>query len=251
MEGTAVSYVREEAQLAFVRPKLTDPLLAYRTAANGEVGVLTTAFPDEWISDSKGKKAITDWVMRLIPFSERDRYMINIKDQGRDMQLEITLASPPGAKKPQVKAFNCFVRLRTTGVEIPVRIIPSTAPVGPDFTGKITVPRAGSAQEAHLFIEETKGEGAMGRKQRIPIVIPPTLGKVSQSKQEDEAFGVNEVLLKELAVAGNGRYLDPPGRLELPVRQGAVNIKDPLWPFLFLGGLTFYVCAFVLQRLDP
>jgi Mg-chelatase subunit ChlD len=251
MEGTAVSYVREEAQLVFVRPKLTDPLLAYRTASNGETGVLTTAFPNEWVDDPKGKEAITDWVLRVIPFNERDRYLINVEDLGKDLRLDITLASPPEGKKPDVSSLSCKVRLQSTGDISGGTMNRPVDNTGPDFSKRISVNRTDHAQEAYLFIEEHKGEDSIGRVQRIPILIPPMLGKVSKVTGEDDSYGVNEILLRKLVTAGNGIYFDRPKVLGLPSKQVPITVGDPLWPLLFGAGLAFYLLAFALQRMDP
>ncbi|MBT3468895.1 MAG: VWA domain-containing protein, partial [Opitutae bacterium] len=243
MEGTAVTYVREEAQLVFVRPKLTDPLLAYRTASNGETGVLTTAFPNEWVDDPKGKEAITDWVLRVIPFNERDRYLINVEDLRKDLRLDITLASPPEGKKPNVSSLSCKVRLQSTGDISGGTMNRPADNTGPDFSKMISVNRTDHAQEAYLFIEEHKGEDSIGRVQRIPILIPPILGKVSKVTGEDDSYGVNGVFLRKLAAAGNGIYFDPPGIIKLPAKRELINIGDPLWPLLFGAGLAFYLLA--------
>ena len=104
---------------------------------------------------------------------------------------------------------------------------------------------------AYLFFEEHKGEDTLGRVQRIPILIPPMLGKISKITGEDDSFGVNEGFLRKLAAAGNGIYFDRPRALKLPAKKESINIGDPLWPLLFGVGLAFYLLAFALQRMDP
>ena len=128
---------------------------------------------------------------------------------------------------------------------------PSPDNTGRDFSRRISVNRADHAQEAYLFIEEPKGEDSIGRVQRIPILIPPMLGKVSKVTGEDDSYGVNEILLRKLVTAGNGIYFDRPKVLGLPSKQVPITVGDPLWPLLFGAGLAFYLLAFALQRIDP
>jgi hypothetical protein len=128
---------------------------------------------------------------------------------------------------------------------------PSVDNTGPDFSRRISVPRLDHAQKAYLFIEEHKGEGIIGRAQRIPILIPPMLGRVSKVTGEADSYGVNEILLRKLVAAGNGIYFDSPRVLKCPTKQETANTGDPLWPFLFEAGLAFYLVAFALQRMDP
>tara|TARA_Y100000588_G_scaffold110039_2_gene120603 strand:- start:2705 stop:5359 length:2655 start_codon:yes stop_codon:yes gene_type:complete len=251
MEGTAVSYIREEAQLVFVRPKETDPLLAYRKAFNGDAGVLTSAFPQSWIDHPEGKKAITDWVLRVIPFTHRDRYFFEVQDLGEDLQLDLTLASAPHAPKPKVNSISCKVKLLSTGETVGGVMQPTMDNSGSDFTRKISLNRTDYAQGAYLFIEEEKGEEVISRVQRIPLLVPPRLDHVAKATDEDNSFGTNEKLLKELQAAGNGKYLDPPSVLQPPTNQDFIDVGEPYWPFLFSAGLTFYLFAFALQRIDP
>ncbi|MCB0188987.1 MAG: VWA domain-containing protein, partial [Caldilineaceae bacterium] len=91
LAGTAITYLRENADLIAVRPKLTDPVLAYRAYGAGYVGVFTTAIPDAWLSAPEGQAAVTAWIERLAAYQLRDRYTFKLVDSRADLALTIAL----------------------------------------------------------------------------------------------------------------------------------------------------------------
>jgi len=247
MSGSAMSFLREGSQLAFVRPKLTDPLLAYRPAGNGEAGVLTTGLPATWTEDLEGAKAITDWIMRVIPFNARDRYFIEVKDLGHDLQVNLTMAD---RRKPDVRHVSCHLKLAETEetdggpMKVPVDKF------GADFTRRLKVTRNSHAQEGYLFIEEQKGADALGRVQRIPILIPPLRAAVPRKTRERDSFGINEGLLRKITTSTGGQYLSEADVITPPAISQARDIGTPFWHALFTAGFTCYLLAFAIQRLD-
>src|SRR5206468_551899 len=54
LSGSATTYAKEDASLMAVRPKLTDPVLAFKDSGAGAIGEFTTSLGDEWISREDG-----------------------------------------------------------------------------------------------------------------------------------------------------------------------------------------------------
>jgi len=250
MSGTALSFKKEGAQYPFYRMipgTENDILLGYRPAGNGEAGVLTTGLPANWAEDPEGAKAITDWVMRVIPFNARDRYFIEVKDLGQDLQVNLTMAD---RQKPDVRHVSCHLKLADTEetdggpMKVPVDKF------GADFTRRLKVSRNSHAQEGYLFIEEQKGADALGRVQRIPILIPPLRAAVPRKTRERDSFGINEGLLRKITTATGGQYLSEADTITPPAISQARDIGTPFWHALFTAGFTCYLLAFAIQRLD-
>lgn len=246
LQGTAISYRRDNAELIAVRPKFTDPVLVYGTAGKGYVGVFTTALTEAWIENTEGKEAIQDWLLRIVPYAARDRYDFNVTDDGQTMQLQVALRSEGGGT-PDVDVLTVQVELGEDvyGVAM-VQDLHSPA----TFSGLIQVPRSDKADVGRLVIAET-GPDALARPQRIPILIPPAGAVDSTADTEAQSYGLNSVLLQQIAEVSGGHYMPQDGQGGARFFRAALPLESQrfLWPWAALAGALSYFVAILLQRL--
>jgi hypothetical protein len=245
LPGTATTYVKAEADLIAVRPKLTDPVLAYNDAGSGSVGEFTTTLPPEWVTKEDGREAIRRWIAEILPASERRRYLVRVVQHGPGLELEISLA-PRAGRLPVVERLT--VRLEMGGVpagEIPVRRDETVPGL---FRGPFSVPSGRSAAAGSLLIREA-GPDALPRVQRLPLLVPPAGEAGAPLTREAYTYGLNEALLRLVASAGGGSYDSLDRADAFRVSTGDSRIQ-PLWPALALAGCGFYLLAVLVGRLD-
>jgi hypothetical protein len=248
VNGSAVCHLKEGAVLNGVRPKLTDPVLAFGEGGAGYVGFFASEIPWRWTVEKEGRKAVQEWISRLIPFMDRDRYDFKLEDHGDVIDMRISLAAKSGAI-PHVNRMMAnifFIGNEKESAGIALRaddVAPGT------FNGQIQVKRTIHARRAMLSVREF-GPGALPRAQLIPIVIPPK-GRVNPSpKAEAFTYGQNHELLRKIAEAGGG-LLDPPKGTPFFKEKPAAGQGHPLWPFLAAAAVFCYLGAVTLKRWNP
>ena len=243
LEGAAVSYLKGNAILNAVRPKLTDPILAYGKGGEGQVGFFAAEIPETFLNSIEGQKALEAWIGRLIPFMERDRYNFKLEDRGDEIDLSISLAAKSG-KIPDVKQMTASIRFSDQEtVGIPLRA-DDTAPAS--FYGEIRVKRTDQTQHAVLSIRES-GSDALAGAQQVPISIPPKGSINPPTRSEAYTYGQNRVLLKKIAELGGGIF-DPPPGTPFFKEKPKLGQGYPLWPFLAAAAVLCYLAAIALKR---
>ena len=103
LEGSATTSPKDDVVPVAVRPKLTDPVLAYRESGTANVGELTTSIPSAWIGRADGRAAIRQWIEAVLPSVSSRRYTFQLTEQGNDLEIDIALA-PEGNRLPEVVA---------------------------------------------------------------------------------------------------------------------------------------------------
>jgi Mg-chelatase subunit ChlD len=245
LQGTAVTYIKQDAELAAVRLKLAHPVLAYHESEAGYVGAVTTAFPDAWLNEEQGRQAIEAWVAQVIPYTARDRYNFKLKDLGDAIEIHISLVARD-EKLPDVNYLTANIEIGgEVRANVPLRDDP-TAPA--TFSGYIRIPRGDRVQKATLVLRES-GPDALLRPQRVPIFIPPAETVETLPSGEAYSYGLNRPLLQAIAQSGGGVWDPAAGRPLL--RGGSVkNQGKPLWPFLLIAAVILYFAATALRRLE-
>ncbi len=246
LNGSAVTYMRPDARMIAVRPKLTDPVLAYKESSVGCTGVFTTGFPGKWIENDQGRRAVYDWISRVIPYTERDRYSFKLTDTGDLIEIQISLA-PRNYKIPEIDHLSVDIKVgQEARVGVAMRIDPDSPGT---FKGHIRIPRTSHTRKAVLILRES-GPGALARPQRIPMLIPHALPVKNTLPAESFSYGMNEPLLRAIAMAGGGTFDPPPGTPFFRERS-VQNRGTPLWPYLVIAAVVLYITAIALQRRDP
>jgi hypothetical protein len=228
-----------------VRPKLTDPVLAYRESGTANVGELTTAFPPAWIGRAEGRAAIRQWIEAVLPSVSSRRYTFQLTEQGHDLEIEIALA-PEGNRLPQVDRIEASVEMPgAQPLEVSVRR-DEEAPA--TFRARFTLPPSDRAIDATLVLKES-GPGALVRPQRIPMLLPPRQPLSGRRVAESFSFGLNEPLLRAMAKAGSGSY-DAVQRVTGD-RAIVAGGRTDLWPLAAALGCVAYLAAILARRVDP
>ncbi len=246
LSGSAVSYGKDESEIIAVRPKLTDPILAFMDAGRGRTGVFCAELAPDFFNQREAREAIPRWVREVLGFTERDRYSIRVVDRGEYMNVRICLLAKQG-KIPAVDQLSVTLDLESgSPLALPMRADPIVPGL---FEGQLLVPRQTYAQRASLRLVESGSEAAL-RAQRIPLVVPPGGTVASVLRGETLSQGLDEALLVELCNLGGGRY-NPPADSPLLQRRGTGAVGRPLRnPLMALAALLLFA-AFALRRLDP
>jgi Mg-chelatase subunit ChlD len=245
LDGTATTSPKDDVVPVAVRPKLTDPVLAYRESRTANVGELTTAIPTAWIARADGRAAIRQWIEAVLPSVSRRRYTFQLGGQGNDLEIDIALA-PEGNRLPEVERIDASIEM--TGappLELAVRRheeAPAT------FRARLTLPASDRAADATLVLKES-GPGALVRPQRIPMLVPPRQPLAGRRVAESFSSGLNDPLLRAMAKAGSGSY-DAVERMagdRVVVAAGRID----LWPLAAALGCLGYLAAILARRVDP
>jgi hypothetical protein len=245
LEGTATTSPKDDVVPVAVRPKLTDPVLAYRESGTANVGELTTALPAAWIGRADGRAAIRQWIEAVLPSVSSRRYTFELTQQGDDVEIDIALA-PEGDRLPQVERIDASVeRPGAPALEVSVRRheeAPAT------FRAMLSLPPSDRPIAATLVLKES-GPGALVRPQRIPLLVPPRQPLSGRRVAESYSFGLNEPLLRAMAKAGSGSY-DAVERMTGD-RSSVASDRIDLWPFAAALGCLGYLAAILARRVDP
>jgi hypothetical protein len=245
LEGSATTSPKDDDVPVAVRPKLTDPVLAYRESGTANVGELTTALPAAWIGRADGRAAIRQWIEAVLPSVSSRRYTFELTQQGDDVEIDIALA-PEGDRLPQVERIDASVeRPGAPALEVSVRRheeAPAT------FRAMLSLPPSDRPIAATLVLKES-GPGALVRPQRIPMLVPPRQPLSGRRVAESYSFGLNEPLLRAMAKAGSGSY-DAVERMTGD-RSSVASDRIDLWPFAAALGCLGYLAAILARRVDP
>lgn len=245
LDGAAIAYQRDDAEVMAFRPKFVDPVLAFRPAGNGYVGVFTAGFTSEWLNSAEGQQALQEWMLRIVPYAARDRYTFDLEDDGRTIDLTLTLQNEDGTI-PQVDAVDVAVAIGETTYPAAMNALPG-APA--TFVGAIQeIPRTAVAQAATLVVAES-GADKLARPQRIPLLVPPQTVITSADTTEATSFGVNKTLLSQLSEISGGQY-DPANGAAFFRQTVTTETLQSYWPWLALAGAAFYLAAIALHRFD-
>lgn len=243
LEGAALTYAKEDAILNAVRPKLTDPVLAYRVAGAGYAGVFTTGFTQQWMRLEKGREAIHAWISRIISYTERERYDFKLEDRGNIIDIQVSL-NPVISGIPRVHRLNArLVISKNETYDIllkPGKMSPGT------FEGQIRIKRAEYARVGRLFLTES-GPDALSRAQQVPIVIPPRSALKRTPTTEDFSYGQNRGLLQQIADITGGVYDPEPGVAFFRNIPPSVH-GNSLWIYFTTLAALFYITAIAINR---
>jgi Mg-chelatase subunit ChlD len=245
LEGTATTSPKDDVVPVAVRPKLTDPVLAYRESGTANVGELTTALPAAWLARAEGRAAIRQWIEAVLPSVSSRRYTFQLTEQGNDLEIDIALA-PEGNRLPQVDRIDASVEMPAApALEVAVRRSEDSPAT---FRARLTLPATDRPIEATLVLRES-GPGALVRPQRIPMLVPPRQPLTGRRVAESFSFGLNEPLLREMAKAGSGSY-DAVERMPGD-RTIVAGSRVDLWPLAAALGCLGYLAAILARRVDP
>ena len=243
MTGSAVSYIRDDAELIAVRPRLIDPLLAYRAEGAGLVGYIGTRIPDAWADSIEGRKAIEEWVLRTIGYYDRDRYIFDIKDNGRALVMTIEVRNSNGTL-PDVGSL--ALDIETTNGQFTARV----QEIGrATFEAELDITRMDTAQVATLIIEEAGNvDTILPRQQRIPILIPAQATLIDTvSSAEDQSIGTNEPLLRDIVEVTGGTY-NPPSDYAFFESDVQARIVREYWRIFLTLGAGMFILAIFIRR---
>ncbi len=246
LNGSAVTYIKEDAKRIAVRPKLVDPILAYRDAGIGRVGVFTSGLSGPWLKGASAPAAVRAWISRLVPYMARDRYYFKLDERGEAIHVRISLASRHG-RIPALDHMNGAIVV-TGGPTIGVPLRADSDSPG-TFSGPVRVPRGRGATRAFLVLHES-GPDALPIPQRIPMLIPGEGSVDSGRTMESHRGGMDETLLRAIARSGAGVF-DPPPETPFYREKPFVRRGGPLWPMILLIAVFLHFAAFFLRRLDP
>ncbi len=245
LEGSATTSPKDDVVPVAVRPKLTDPVLAYRESGTANVGELATALPQAWIGRADGRAAVRQWIEAVLPSVSSRRYTFQLAEQGHDLEIDIALA-PEGNRLPQVERIDASVEMPgAPALEVSVRR-DEEAPA--TFRARLTLPPSDRPIDATLVLKES-GPGALVRPQRIPMLVPPRQPLSGRRVAESFSFGLNEPLLRAMAKAGSVSY-DAVERMTGD-RTFVAGGRIDLWPLAAALGCLGYLAAILARRVDP
>lgn len=243
MTGSAISYVREDAELIAVRPRLIDPLLAYRTEGLGLVGYIGTRIPDSWADSNEGRRAIEEWMLRTIGYYDRDRYVFEIRDNGRALVMTIEVRNENGTL-PDVQSLAVDIETPNGLFTARVQEIGKAT-----FEAELDVLRTDNAQVATLIIAEGGNvDSILPRQQRIPILIPAQANLIDVvSSSEDDSIGTRETLLRDIAEVTGGTY-NPPSDYAFFESDVQARVVREYWRIFLTLGAGMLILAIIIRR---
>jgi hypothetical protein len=245
LEGTATTSPKDDVVPVAVRPKLTDPVLAYRESGTANVGELTTAIPAAWVARADGRAAIRQWIEAVLPSVSSRRYTFQLAAHGSDLDIDIALA-PEGNRLPDIERIDASIEVPgSSALDLAVRR-DEQAPA--TFRARLALPPSDRPIDATLVLKES-GPDALVRPQRIPMLVPPRHAVSGRRVAESFSSGLNEPLLRAIAQAGSGTY-DALDRMSAD-RAVTAGARIDLWPFAAGLGCLGYLAAILARRVDP
>lgn len=245
LEGSAISYLRPGAELHAVRPRLTDPVLAYTSAGQGYTGYLATAIPAAWNRDAEGSAAVRAWIERLLPLASQDRYLFQVRDDGTALYVHIEITAEEGPL-PRVDSLQGRVQMADgTEVGLTLERVPG---VRSAFEGRITLPRREEVATSAFLVLTESGPDALRRSQRVALLVPPAGAISATFADEDNSTGTNESLLRAVVEAGSGVYEPEPAHALL-TPLASQSEPTPLWPWLAVAAMVCFTAAVTVERL--
>lgn len=243
LNGTAVTYLRDDAELIAIRPKFLDPVLAYRDAGQGRTGVFTTNMPPDWATSDEGRDAIQQYVLEVVGYAERERYLFEIVDDGTALTIQIMVRDPDGTP-PALDLLTAVIEIGSNTYPLTIREVPGEIAT---YEGRVTLPRTDSLQSAQLVIEEF-GPDAVARAQRVPLALPPAIAAARTDISEAGSYGTNVELLQLIAAQTGGVYAPVDGyafftqSIDPPVLQ-------TYWQWLIAAGAVLFLAAIATHKL--
>ena len=137
LAGNAIAYPRRQATVIASRPKFVDPVLVYGESGNGYVGTFLTGFPEAWLAAPAGQQALQEWLLQIVPYADRDRYDIQLVDNGRSLHLTITLQNEDSTI-PRINNLLVTVEVGDNAHEVLMTPVPDSPAT---FTGVMQLPR--------------------------------------------------------------------------------------------------------------
>jgi hypothetical protein len=245
LSGSATTSPKDDVVPVAVRPKLTDPVLAYREVGTANVGELTTSLPEGWLAREDGRAAIRQWIESVLPAVSSRRYTFQMMQQGNELELEIALA-PERDRLPQVEQIEASLDVPgSSPLDVAMRRDES-APA--TFRGRVSIPQSDRPVTATLVLKES-GPGALVRPQRIAMLMPTRQELSGRRAAESLSFGLNDALLREIANQGSGSY-DALERIASD-RTSVAGRRIDLWPVVAALGCACYLTAVLYRRVDP
>lgn len=244
LEGNAIAYPRSQATVIASRPKFVDPVLVYGESGNGYVGTFLTGFPETWLAAPEGQQALQEWLLQIVSYAARDRYDIQLVDNGHTLNLTITLQNEDNTI-PRINNLLVTVEVGNDAYEVSMSQVPDSPAT---FTGVFQVPRGEEAQAAALVVEES-GLDELARPQHIPLLLPPQGEVHAALTTEATSYGLNEALLQTIVETTGGQYHPADGAVFFH-RSLPINPVHELWPWLLFIGSCFYLLTILSQRLN-
>ncbi len=242
LPGNAVAKIKPQARLIAIRPKFTDPVLAYGDAELGSVGAFTSALPLP-IGRRDATPIWVEWFEHVLPFAAFNRYQISAHDQGAHLQIELNLLSNRG-RVPRISTVDLQWRSRLGQIET-ITVRKGTR--AGSFQGRLTLPAEGG--DGWLEIRE-QGADALPRSQRLALRLPPVNAVTNAGGSEAEHVGINHPLLDQLARLSGGDRLAKGATPFAGGRPQAAHGRD-LRPVLWLLAALLYAAAVALRRWNP
>ena len=245
LAGTAATIAKPWATSIAWRDRPKERVLALGEAGLGRVAVFTTQIPGAWLGRAAGRSAIADWLKRLRPITDRNRYRVRVRDHGDALNLTIALNAPADRPLPQVTDLTAEFQRGAKSLAAPHLSAVENAPA--EFTGLLTLPRSGTRQEVMLALRETGGVDAQPTRQFLHFVIPPQETMTAALTSEDWSDGRNVPLLTTLAERGSGTY--DTDAIWPALDAAAPHTTWHLWPGLVIAGIACQLLVAALRQL--
>lgn len=238
LDGNAISYIKNDAELIAARPHPLDPVLAFLKTKGGTTGIFTTALPPEWIDSKQGKDAITQWMKQILPWGDPDEFTLKIRQRNKVLDFELVTQSKAGSII-QPKAYSAMLQVQ--GKSIPLSLQKSD--LQGINNGRMTLEPDFENKKATLIVtnEEQKS-------QFIPFNMPSgEIYERSISAKESWSDGANMKLLESIASQTGGEINPRTICINCNHLDHVREIKIWQW-FALLSGL-FYLIILVKEKL--
>jgi uncharacterized protein YegL len=203
VEGLALSYLRQDADLlAFHSSPPPDPLLALWQGGGG-AGIRTAAFlsqvPGSWASDPEGRAAIQQVLTALLSWTELERYDIRLRDRDGRSELVVQIVAG-GADAPGLPTGMDAAIILENGQSQAVFLRPGDSPG--EFRARLDLPLGDAPRPALLRLAEP---GL--RPQLVPMTLPPAPDAAPALNGEGWVSGTDGARIDALMAATGGQAL--------------------------------------------